>query len=600
MFHKRLLKEFQDNVKYVVGMVATQWVSLLANVTLMFFIANIVAKFLDGNVPVWQGSAAVGLLIVFGAVFWIRAKATSLNTRFSFLASENVKHRLREKVYAKLMKLGPNYRVTVSTAEAVQISTEGVDQLEIYFGKYVPQFFYSLLAPVTLFIIVSGMSMKVAVVLLLCVPLIPISIVAVQKFAKKLLAKYWGTYTGLGDTFLENLQGLTTLKIYQADERYAQKMDEEAEKFRKITMRVLIMQLNSISIMDMVAYGGAAVGIILSILELQSGNITLAECFFITMISAEFFLPLRLLGSFFHIAMNGNAAADKIFRLLDTEEPKQGTITEIPSEEIVFEHVDFGYTEDKHVLKNVSFTIQPNSFVALVGESGCGKSTIASLIMGDNQAGTGKVTIGGINIDEINDKALYQKITRVRHDSYLFKGTVYENLLMGISQKKIDETNNGDAHQYENKVDIEAAMYRALKQVDLYDTIMAKGGLSMMIEEKASNLSGGQKQRLVLARAILHDSDIYIFDEATSNIDVESEDRIMQVVQELAKTKLVILISHRLANVVKADQIYVVEKGAIVEAGNHTSLIEKKGTYHALYTAQQELEKYAKGEENGI
>ena len=354
MFHKRLLKEFQDNVKYVVGMVATQWVSLLANVTLMFFIANIVTKFLDGNVPVWQDSAAVGLLIVFGAMFWIRAKATSLNTRFSFLASENVKHRLREKVYAKLMKLGPNYRVTVSTAEAVQISTEGVDQLEIYFGKYVPQFFYSLLAPVTLFIIVSGMSMKVAVVLLLCVPLIPISIVAVQKFAKKLLAKYWGTYTGLGDTFLENLQGLTTLKIYQADERYAQKMDEEAEKFRKITMRVLIMQLNSISIMDMVAYGGAAVGIILSILELQSGNITLAECFFITMISAEFFLPLRLLGSFFHIAMNGNAAADKIFRLLDTEEPKQGTITEIPSEEIVFEHVDFGYTEDNQgTLKSI-------------------------------------------------------------------------------------------------------------------------------------------------------------------------------------------------------------------------------------------------------
>ena len=578
MFHKRLLKEFQDNVKYVVGMVMTQWVSLLANVVLMLIIANIVATFVNGNENVWSDSAVVGLLVIFVAVFLVRTKATSLNTRFSFQASENVKHRLREMVYGKLMKLGPNYREMVSTAEAVQISTEGVDQLEIYFGRYVPQFFYSLLAPVTLFVIVSGMSVKVAGVLLLCVPLIPISIIAVQKFAKKLLAKYWGTYTGLGDTFLENLQGLTTLKIYQADERYAKKMDEEAEKFRKITMRVLIMQLNSISIMDMVAYGGAAVGIILSILELQKGNISLAECFFITMISAEFFLPLRLLGSFFHIAMNGNAAADKIFRLLDTEEPKVGRVTEIPNEEIVFKQVDFGYTEEKQVLNKVSFTIQPNSFVALVGESGCGKSTMASLIMGDNRASAGKVTIGGIDVNEINDKALYQKITRVRHDSYLFKGTVLDNLKMS----------NPDATQEE--------IYEVLRKVDMYDTIMEKGGVLMQIEEKASNLSGGQKQRLVLARAILHNSDIYIFDEATSNIDVESEDKIMQVVQELAKTKLVILISHRLANVVKADQIYVVENGSIVESGNHKALLDKKGAYYALYTAQQELEKYTKGE----
>lgn len=582
MFHKRLLKEFQDNIKYVIGMVATQWVSLLANVVLMLLIANLVATFITEDALAWDESAVLGLLIIFCGVFLVRAKATSLNTRCSFAASENVKYRLREKVYEKLMKLGPNYRETVSTAEAVQISTEGVDQLEIYFGKYVPQFFYSLLAPVTLFVIVGGMSLKVAVVLLLCVPLIPVSIIAVQKFAKKLLAKYWGTYTGLGDTFLENLQGLTTLKIYQADERYAKKMDEEAEKFRKITMKVLIMQLNSISIMDIVAYGGAAVGIILSILELQAGNISLAECFFITMISAEFFLPLRLLGSFFHIAMNGNAAADKIFRLLDAPESEKGTVTQIPSEEIVFHHVDFSYTEDKQVLNKVSFTIQPNSFVALVGESGCGKSTIASLIMGDNRAGEGKITIGGVNVNEIEKKTLYQKITRVRHDSYLFKGTVLDNLKMG----------KPDATQEE--------IFDVLRKVDMYDTIMEKGGLLMQIEEKASNLSGGQKQRLVLARAILHDNDIYIFDEATSNIDVESEDRIMQVVQELAKTKLVVLISHRLANVVKADQIYVVEKGAIVESGKHTSLLEKKGAYHALYMAQQELEKYAKGETNGI
>ncbi len=619
MFHKRLLKEFSDNMKYVVGMVATQWVSLIANVGMMLTLAAFVANLLEVSIvktknTVSQWNAQISarmdteqmltLIIVFVIAFVVRAIATTINTRQSYKASENVKKRLREKVYQKLMQLGPNYRDTVTTAEAVQISTEGVDQLEIYFGKYVPQFFYSLLAPVTLFVIVGTMSMKVAVVLLLCVPLIPISIIAVQKFAKKLLAKYWGTYTGLGDTFLENLQGLTTLKIYQADERYAKKMDEEAENFRKITMRVLIMQLNSISIMDMVAYGGAAVGIILSIFELQAGNITLAESFFITMISAEFFLPLRLLGSFFHIAMNGNAAADKIFRLLDVPDPEKGKVIEIPTEEIVLENVNFSYTGEHQVLHNVSLTIPAHSFVALVGESGCGKSTIASLIMGNNRANNGTVTIGDVKIDDIEENALYEKVTRVRHDSYLFKGTVFDNLMMGISKAGLEEKYGISANRVAENGKrrstmpmnsyLEEAMYNALKKVDLYDTIMEKGGLMMPIEEKASNLSGGQKQRLVLARAILHDSDIYIFDEATSNIDVESEDKIMQVVQELAKTKLVILISHRLANVVKADQIYVMEKGKIVETGNHTTLLANEGTYSKLFYAQQELEKYGK------
>ncbi|MBQ2283834.1 MAG: ABC transporter ATP-binding protein/permease, partial [Agathobacter sp.] len=519
------------------------------------------------------------LLLVFVAAFLVRVIAAVVQNRESFAASENVKNTLRERIYCKLMETGSAYRDTVTTAEAVQISTEGVDQLEIYFGKYVPQFFYSLLAPLTLFVIVGTMSMKVALVLLLCVPLIPVSIVAVQKFAKKLLAKYWGTYTELGDSFLENLQGLTTLKIYQADERYAKKMDEEAEKFRKVTMKVLIMQLNSISVMDMVAYGGAALGILLSILELRTGNISLEQCFFIVMISAEFFLPLRLLGSFFHIAMNGNAAADKIFRFLDAPVRPDGTVTEIKGEEIVFEKVAFSYEEDHPVLQDVSFTIPEKGFVAMVGESGCGKSTIASLIMGDNLPSAGKVTLGGVEISDIARNALFQKVTRVRHDSYLFKGTLYDNLKMG----------NPDA--------TEEMMEEVLRKVDLYDTVMEKGGLSMPIEEKAANLSGGQKQRLVLARAILYDSDIYIFDEATSNIDVESEDRIMQVVRELALHKTVILISHRLANVVNADQIFVVRSGRITETGDHASLMKKQGDYARLFQAQQELEHY--GEEAG-
>ena len=582
MFHKRLLREFPENRKCVAGIVAAQWVSLLANVTLMFTLAQFVGDLLAAGEKGASFNSVVMLLTVFAAAFAVRLLAANVADRLSYQASTRVKRRLRERVYEKLMQLKTGYRDTVTTSEAVQVSTEGVDQLEIYFGKYVPQFFYSLLAPLTLFVIVGMMSLKVAVVLLICVPLIPVSIVAVQKFAKRLLAKYWGTYTGLGDTFLENLQGLVTLKIYQADERYAKKMDEEAEKFRKVTMRVLIMQLNSISVMDLVAYGGAAVGILLGVLELRRGQITVAECLFIIMVSAEFFLPLRLLGSFFHIAMNGNAAADKIFRLLDAPVPQDGSVTATSGNEIKFTDVNFGYEDGKRVLSQVNFTVPEKSFVALVGESGCGKSTIASLLMGDNRLSenSGSVTIGGVPVTELSGETLYGKVTRVRHDSYLFAGTVFDNLKMGNEDAGIRE------------------MEDALRCVDLYDTIMEKGGLRMPVEEKASNLSGGQKQRLALARALLYDSDIYIFDEATSNIDVESENKIMEVVQGLAHNKTVLLISHRLANVVAADRILVLKAGeeGIAECGTHDELMAQKGYYCKLYETQQELERYASGD----
>lgn len=582
MFHKRLLREFPENRKCVAGIVAAQWVSLLANVTLMFALAQFVGDLLAAGEKGAPSNSVVMLLTVFAAAFAVRLLAANVADRLSYQASTRVKRRLRERVYEKLMQLKTGYRDTVTTSEAVQVSTEGVDQLEIYFGKYVPQFFYSLLAPLTLFVIVGMMSLKVAGVLLLCVPLIPVSIVAVQKFAKRLLAKYWGTYTGLGDTFLENLQGLVTLKIYQADERYAKKMDEEAEKFRKVTMRVLIMQLNSISVMDLVAYGGAAVGILLGVLELRRGQITVAECLFIIMVSAEFFLPLRLLGSFFHIAMNGNAAADKIFRLLDAPVPQDGSVTATNGNEIKFTDVNFGYEDGKRVLSQVNFTVPEKSFVALVGESGCGKSTIASLLMGDNRLpeNSGSVTIGGVPVTELSGETLYGKVTRVRHDSYLFAGTVFDNLKMGNEDAGIRE------------------MEDALRRVDLYNTVMEKGGLRMPVEEKASNLSGGQKQRLALARALLHDSDIYIFDEATSNIDVESENKIMEVVQGLAHNKTVLLISHRLANVVAADRILVLKAGEeeIAECGTHDELMAQKGYYCKLYETQQELERYASGD----
>lgn len=584
MFHKRLLKEFKENKKAVVGMVATQWVMLIANVILMLQAAGFIELFAEKPVKtsaVYQ--KGLGVLVTLILVIAVRSIMSSINSRLSFQASNIVKSKLRTMIYEKLMRLGNQYKKSFQTSEVVQLSTEGVEQLEIYFGKYVPQFFYSMLAPVTLFVIIAGMSLKVAVVLLVCVPLIPVSIVAVQKFAKKMLAKYWGTYTQMGDSFLECLQGLTTLKIYQADERYAKKMDEEAELFRKVTMRVLIMQLNSISIMDLIAYGGAAVGGILSILEYQSNQITLAQCFFILMISAEFFLPLRQLGSFFHIAMNGNAAADKIFRLLDTPENQEidleaskDGIGKLKNDfELSVNHISFSYEKEKEILTDLNFTAKCG-LTALVGESGCGKSTITSLIMKENKENSGTITIGNMRLDKITELELHRMITRIKHDSYLFAGSIRDNLLMA----KPDAT--------------DSEIYEALKRVQLLDFVNENGGIDYILKEKASNISGGQKQRLALARVLLHDTPVYIFDEATSNVDVESENAIMEVVRGLSKHKTVLLISHRLANVVTADQIYMMSNGQIVEHGTHQELVSFDGAYKKLYQTQKQLETIGK------
>lgn len=571
MFHKRLVKEFKENKKYIIGIVSFQWLGLIANVIFLHATAGMISLIYRKEVTTkW----AILYIVTLCLVLIARSLFNHVATTLSFRASSHVKISLRDKIYRKLLKLGGSYREHTATSEAVQISTEGVEQLEIYFGKYIPQFFYSLLAPITLFVIVGGMSFKVAIVLLLCVPMIPVSIVAVQKIAKKMLNKYWGAYTDLGDSFLENLQGLTTLKIFQSEKHYAKKMDEEAEKFRKVTMRVLIMQLNSISIMDLIAYGGAAVGILLAIFEFQKGVISLSGCFFIIMVSAEFFLPLRLLGSFFHIAMNGNAAANKIFALLDLEEPVKGNVDKISLNRIRLQNVTFGYEQNRTVLKNISMEIKKGQFTALVGASGCGKSTIASLLMGQLKGYKGEISLGDTDIKSLKEDTLYQTITRISHDSYLFQGSVRENLLFG----------NPNASDSE--------LEEALRKVDLYDFISKNGGLSMELKEKASNLSGGQRQRLSLARAILHQSEVYLFDEATSNIDVESENKIMQVITELSKVKTVILISHRLANVVAADQIFVLKDGKIVEEGNHNTLTKQKGYYHNLYESQKRLENF--------
>lgn len=574
MINKCLINTVKESKKYVAGNVILQWCSLAANIVMMFSITKL---FESLYYKTTDTSRLIAVAVSIFIALIVRFLCTTFASKMSFLSSKAVKKTLRELIYKKLLRLGPSYNEKVQTSEVVQVAVEGVDQLETYFGAYLPQFFYAMIAPITLFIVLSFVNILSAVVLLFCVPLIPIAIAAVQTWAKKLLSKYWGQYTALGDTFLENLQGLTTLKIYQSDKFKNEEMNEESEKFRKITMKVLTMQLNSITIMDLIAYGGAALGIIMAVTQYGAGNVTLSGCLLIILLSADFFIPMRQLGSFFHIAMNGMAASDKIFRLLDLPEKQQKNTAVFPEySDIIIENLHFSYDSEREILHGIDMQLNCGSFTAIVGESGCGKSTVASILMGRNKNYSGNVIVGGIELTDISENSLMKNVTYISHNSYLFKGTVRENLLMG----KSDATDN--------------ELWNVLEQTKLADFLKSENGLDTILNEKASNLSGGQCQRLALARALLHNSQVYIFDEATSNIDVESENDIVEQIHKLAKSKTVIMISHRLANVVNADCIYAMDSGNIAECGTHSKLLENGGLYSKLWNSQQSLENYAK------
>ena len=569
MINKRLVRLLSDGKKYIYGNIFFQWINLIANIVAIFLISGFISDTYYGNVT---DAKLVRLIVILAIAVLTRVICNVASSKMSYLSSKKVKQVLRHKIMEKMLTLGSSYNEKVRTSEVVQVSVEGVEQIETYFGLYLPQLFYSLLAPLTLFAVIVFMSFTPAIVLLLCVPLIPISIAAVQTFAKKLLAKYWGKYTGLGDTFLENLQGLTTLKIYQADEYKNKKMNEEAEEFRKITMKVLTMQLNSITIMDLVAYGGAALGIILTVRQFVAGNIRLEQAIAIILLSADFFIPMRQLGSFFHIAMNGMAAIDKIFKILDLEVPEVKTLDLPKSGSIKVENLSFSYDEDKNVLNDISIEIADRGMVSLVGASGSGKSTMASLLMKRSKNYSGKIFVGEVDFNEISEKSVMENITYISHSSYIFKGSVRDNLLMAKADARDEE------------------LWDVLKKTNLADFFEADNGLDFEIAEAGGNLSGGQKQRLALARGLLHDSRFYIFDESTSNIDVESEEVILEQIKELAKHKGVLMISHRLANVVSSDKIFVLEKGQLKEEGTHEELLTTHGIYSTLWETQQSLE----------
>lgn len=584
MINKRLIGTVSESKKYIAGNVVAQWCSLAANITMMYGITKLFADVYEGN---YTSGRLITTVVVIAVAAVVRFICALVSSKMSFLSSKTVKKTLREKIYEKLLKLGVSYRENVQTSEVVQVAVEGCDQLETYFGAYLPQFFYAMLAPLTLFAVLMFVNIPAAIVLLVCVPLIPVSIAVVQTWAKKLLSKYWGQYTALGDTFLENLQGLTTLKIYKADEYKNEQMNIESEKFRKITMKVLTMQLNSITIMDLVAYGGAALGVIMSATQFKAGHVNLSGALLIILLSADFFIPMRQLGSFFHIAMNGMAASDKIFRLLDLPDSDSafvyaggkgaGKKVLCPTDaDIVCENLTFAYRDnpDNDTIKGVDITFGKGKLTALVGESGCGKSTISAILMGRNKGYRGHINVGGVELSDISEESLLKNITYISHQSFLFKGTVKDNLLMAKPDAADDE------------------LWAVLEKVNLADFLKSEAGLDTRLTEGAGNFSGGQRQRLALARALLHDSPYYIFDEATSNIDVESEDVIMEQIMKLASDRTVILISHRLANVQNADAIYVLDKGNVVESGTHKELLAENGEYAKLWNAQMSLENY--------
>ena len=571
MINKRLINTVSETKKSIGLQVVFQWIGLLANITVMASIAYILSKAFTkplSFVMIMHFIALIALCII------VRFICAYASTRMSYQSSRVVKTKYRQLILEQMMRLGKSYNNSVNTSEVVQVAVEGIDQLETYFGQYLPQLVYALLAPLTLFIVIAPLSFSSALILFICVPLIPVTIIAVQKWAKKLLNKYWSQYTALGDTFLENLQGLTTTKIYQSDAYKHQQMNESSEQFRKITMKVLTMQLNSITIMDIIAYGGAALGMIMATISLKNGSISLFTALFIILVAADFFLPMRLLGSYFHIAMNGMAASDKMFRLLDIPINSCNDSCDISDSKITINDLSFGYDDSRKVLNHISLSINPHEFIGIIGESGCGKSTLANLLSGKLTGYQGSLTFGDVEVNKANPKSLNEMILYIGNNAMLFKGSVRDNLLMANAAANDETLNN------------------ALKQVNLYNFLQTENGLDTQVNEKGSNFSGGQRQRLALARALLANRLIYIFDEVTSNIDSESEADILSVVEQLTQTKTVIFISHRLANVKDANQIYVMDKGSIVQRGTFSQLSNTDGPFKKLWDIQFNIENF--------
>lgn len=571
MIDKNLLRLLGDNKKYIFYTVGLMVLGLFANVGITASICWAIN--LAIHYDEYSGGATIFLWPAVCAVICIivRYTASRLVGDLKDTLGRKAKKDLRERVYNKIVKLGVRSTDGMSMAGLTQVSMEGVEQLDLYYSSYIPQFFYAMLAPFILFGITVWIEWRVAVVLLCCVPLIPVSIIAVSKYAKKIFAKYWGKYTSMGDSFLDSVQGLKELKIFKADEAQHTKMNETNEDFRKITMKVLVMQLASTTIMDLVAYGGAGIGIAMAILSVVKWELAPISALFLILVAVDFFLPLRAFGSAFHVAMNGASAGKKILSLLEQSDPVWGEET-VTDTEIKVENVTFSYDGKRDVLKNVSMTFPKTGMTAIVGESGCGKSTVVNMLFGAFRPKGGAVTVGGKELESLSRESYYSHLAVVSYNTYIFNETVRANFMLA------------------NKAVTDEEIYGALEKVNLADFIRENGGLDKVITEDAANISGGQKQRLALAVNLVAHKDIYVFDEATSNIDIESEAIIMANIKALSREKAVIVISHRLANVTPADLIYYMESGELKESGTHSELMERNSGYAKLYTTQKNLE----------
>ena len=573
MFDKRLFSLVPGVMRHIAGNVALQWLALLANVVLFVSVGRLLQSVLTGGAT---GIDLARALLVAVVAVAVRLVCQAQATKQGLAASALAKQRVRTLVYDKLVRMGPSYRETVATSEATQLCVEGIEQLEAYFGSYLPQLFYSLIASVTLFFCLAPLCTPAAVVLLCCVPLIPISLMAVMKIAKRIMGDYWHSYTDLGALFLESIQGLTTLKVFGADEERHRRMNEEAEKFRKATMRLLTMQLNSVIVMDIFAFAGAAAGIVVMLNSYAVGTVTFAGAFAFVFLAADFFIPLRTLGSFFHTATGGMAAAERMYRIIDAPEPACGTqAVTCTSVGIECRNVSYSYDGTRTVLQNADFTARPGGFVGITGASGSGKSTLAGILTGANLSYTGSVTIGGIDLRDISAESLRDTVTYVGFRGFLFAGTVRSNLLMARAGASDDE------------------LWEALSRCRIDDFVRRSGGLDAPVSAEGTNLSGGQRQRLAMARSLLHDTPVYIFDEATSNIDADSEASIIDAVAELARTKTVVMVSHRLAALRGCDKVYVFEAGRVVQTGTHEELAKQDGPYASLWARQAELEDFS-------
>ncbi|KAA8815167.1 ATP-binding cassette domain-containing protein [Bifidobacterium callitrichos] len=647
MFDKRLFQLAPGIGRLVAGKIACLWVALLANIGFMIalvaLLGNAIAPGLAGSAP--MAGDLIFYLAMIAVCAIIRFWMTTLAARLGTEASERVKLALREKLYRKMLALGPSYRTRVKTADIVQSAGEGIEQIQTFFELFLPQLFYAVIAPITLFLVIAPINLPTSLTLLICAPLIVVIVGMVAMSAARVFKKYWGRYTDMGAAFLDDLQGLETLKAFDADERAAREMDEKAENFRIMTMRVLQIQLRSLSAMDIVAYGGTAAGIGMALWQYASGlgsagaagaagaaagvslvswagglpgplayvgyalsyvfpftiggPITLSGLLFIALLSADFFIPLRQLGSYFHVAMNGMTSTKRIFALLDAPEPPRGDES-LPADAtdltVRFDHVGFSYDagdspspSPSPALRDVTFTARPGQVTAIVGLSGSGKSTAAALLAGTIAGYSGSLTIGAaagtaVEISRLDADSLSRAVTLIGAHSHLFAGTLRDNLTMALPA---GESTGTEANA------VESRLWQALEQARIADFVREQAdGLDMTIEQDAANLSGGQRQRIAIARALLHDAPIVVFDEATSSVDVESEELILTTIRELAAThgKTVIMITHRMANAVRADSIVVFDHGETVETGDHIDLLVAGGRYAELFHTQADIE----------